>query len=153
MRNRPTKAWWRAYGSLMGEQIELGETKPERSKKKSPSLGDVPTEVQEQVVAATWLSKKNIPFYHIPNGGYRNALEGAKFKRMGVKAGVPDLCIVVSRKGYHGLYIELKRVSGGTLSDSQKFWGELLTKQGYLWKEAKGAKEVIEIVEDYFDDK
>lgn len=31
---------------------------------------------------------------HIPNGGSRNAIEGAKFKKMGVRAGVPDYLVM-----------------------------------------------------------
>lgn len=46
--------------------------------------------------------------FHIPNGGSRNKLEAANLKRQGVKAGVPDLFLPVSRGGYHGLFIELK---------------------------------------------
>lgn len=32
--------------------------------------------------------------FHIPNGGKRGKIEAAILKGMGVKAGVPDLCIV-----------------------------------------------------------
>lgn len=46
--------------------------------------------------------------FHVPNGGKRNAAEAARFKAMGVKAGVPDLCLPVARGGYAGLYIEMK---------------------------------------------
>ena len=46
--------------------------------------------------------------YHVPNGGSRNEIEAANLKRQGVKAGVPDLALPVARKGYHGLYIEMK---------------------------------------------
>ena len=47
-------------------------------------------------------------FHHSPNGGKRNALEGAKFKRMGVLAGVPDVLIFNNNYSYNGLAIELK---------------------------------------------
>jgi hypothetical protein len=106
-------------------------------------------EAYEQVVAATWLEKNNILFYHIPNGGRRNMLEAVKFKRMGVKAGVPDLCIPLARKGYHGLYIELKRVSGGSVSEAQRYWLEELQRQGYDVFVAKGADELIKYVKNY----
>ncbi len=109
----------------------------------------IPKEDQEQIVAATWLTKNNIPFYHIPNGGKRNAMEGVKFKRMGVKAGVPDICIPLARKGYHGLYIELKRQKGGVLSESQAYWRDLLRRNGYDWFLAEGADELIKYVKDY----
>ncbi len=52
--------------------------------------------------------------YHIPNGGLRSKREGAKFKALGVKAGVPDLHIFVPRMGFHSLYIEMKAKKGAT---------------------------------------
>lgn len=47
-------------------------------------------------------------FCHVPNGGKRNAIEGAKFKRMGVLAGVPDILIFNKNYSFDGLAIELK---------------------------------------------
>ena len=109
----------------------------------------VPYEYQEQIVAANWLTKNNIPFYHIPNGGRRNAIEGAKFKAMGVKPGIPDICVIVAKNGYHGLYIELKRKTGGDVSEMQKFWMWELRRQGYDVFLANGADELIKYVQNY----
>lgn len=108
-----------------------------------------PKEDQEQIVIATWLAKSNIPFYHIPNGGRRNMLEALKFKRMGVKAGIPDICIPVARKGYHGAYGEVKRRVGGVVSESQAYWMEELRRQGYYVFVGNGADEFIEHVKNY----
>lgn len=68
--------------------------------------------------------------FHIPNGGKRNAREAARFKRMGVKPGVPDLFLPVPRGRFHGLFIELK-ASKGKLSDYQKQWLQELESSGY----------------------
>ena len=148
MRSQRAK-WARVYGSQDGEQLELGDkdNSPKVSKVKASLF--CPTEIQEQIVVATWLSIKNIPYYHIPNGGYRDYREALKFKRMGVKAGVPDLCICVARGGYYGLYIELKRMVGGRISDAQLLWKEILEYEGYKWVEAKGSEECIKIIEGY----
>ena len=108
-----------------------------------------PLESDEQSRAVCWLSKNNVVFYHVPNGGKRNWLEAVKLKRMGVKSGVPDLCIPMARKSYHGLYIELKRKTGGSLSDNQKYWLEELARQGYDTFVACGADELIEYVKNY----
>jgi hypothetical protein len=140
------KNYWRAVKSLYGEQIELGGIKG-GSVKKDALRED--TEVCEQIRVATWLAKKRIVFYHIPNGGYRRFEEAVKLKNMGVAAGVPDICIPIARKGYHGLYIELKRESGGKLSEAQRYWGEVLMAEGYAWHEAKGARECIGIICHY----
>ncbi len=131
------KAWNFGYDNLIIK-------KPPKNIKKV-----IPKEQDEQFAAVAWLKLKNIPFYHIPNGGYRNPIDGAKFKRLGVSAGVPDICVTLARKGYHGLYIEIKRVYGGRLSDSQIAWRDILVQNGYCWFEAKGAEECIKFVENY----
>lgn len=58
--------------------------------------------------------------YHIPNGGARSKATAGRLKAEGVKAGVPDICLPVSRDGYHGLYIELKRERGGKISQARQ---------------------------------
>lgn len=35
--------------------------------------------------------------FHVPNGGKRSKVEAARFKAMGVQAGVPDLFLPVPR--------------------------------------------------------
>lgn len=147
---KPTKAFWKGYSELYGEQIELEEGDSLGSPKKTaPRALNCPTEQQEQFTAVAWLRKKGVPFYHVPNGGRRDYIEAAKFKRLGVSAGVPDLCLPIARKGYHGLYIELKRVSGGKLSETQMTWRDILLREGYAWYEAKGAADLIQFVENY----
>ncbi len=141
-----SKRYTRLVGALYGGQAEL-DGLPALTRKQR--IDSSPFEYQEQMVAATWLTKNNILFYHVPNGGYRRAEEAAKFKAMGVKAGVPDLCIPIARGSHHGLYIELKRVCGGTLSEAQKFWMAELRKQGYDCYEAKGAQDLINYVQNY----
>lgn len=109
----------------------------------------VPSEDQEQIVAATWLRKNNILFYHIPNGGKRSLSEGAKFKAMGLQAGVPDICVPMARRGYHGLYIELKRKWHSVVSEKQQFWLEALAKEGYCTHVAYGSEDLIRLVKQY----
>lgn len=69
--------------------------------------------------------------YHIPNERKCSPQEGARLKRMGVKAGVPDLCLPSPKGKYHGLYIELKSKTGRP-TEPQKWWQAELTEQGYL---------------------
>lgn len=81
--------------------------------------------------------------YHCPNGGSRDKREAAKLKAMGTKPGVPDLMLPIKRAGYSGLYIELKKLKGGKVSDEQREWLDHLRKEGfgaivcYGWLEAK----------------
>lgn len=99
---------------------------------------------------ATYLTKKNILFFHCPNGGKRNYREAIKFKRMGVMAGIPDFVIPVARKEYHGLFIELKRKVGSNTSDNQKWWLERLNAEGFRAVICFGFEEAVLAVEDYF---
>jgi hypothetical protein len=97
-----------------------------------------------------------IRFTASANGGSRNLIEAAKFKRMGVSPGFPDIFIPipifpyrVDEKGYHGLFIELKRKSGGKLSDYQIDWLEFLRQQGYWADCCAGFDEAKDVVLRY----
>lgn len=87
--------------------------------------------------------------YAIPNGGNRNVVTAKKLKAEGVKAGVPDLCLPVPRGNYHGLYIELKRTKGGSVSAEQTRWMDALRGQGYRAEVCKGAEEAWNCIKDY----
>ena len=108
------------------------------------------TEAQHQAALIKWSQlpqvREKYPelklLHHIPNGGKRDSIEAKHLKIQGVKSGVPDLCLPVARKNYHGLYIELKTETGRP-SDNQKWWIEQLNGQRYKavichgWEEAK----------------
>lgn len=84
------------------------------------------------------------------NGILTNAQFGAKLKRLGRKKGFPDLLLPVrSRNGSSGLFIELKRRSGGVLSESQQWWQSQLQAQHYRVEICYGAKHAIEVIKDY----
>jgi len=154
---RPTRKYWNAYKGLYGEQGELGVSQgigePEKERHEASICVNkvCKTEEEEQFTVHWWLMQRNIIHHHSPNGGYRNAQEGLKFKRLGVSPGFPDFIFPYARQGYHGLFIELKRVKGGKLSEYQKWWRDFLMKGGYAWFEAKGAKDCIKIVCDYLN--
>ena len=108
------------------------------------------TEAQHQAALIKWSQllqvREEYPelklLHHIPNGGKRDTIEAKHLKAQGVKSGVPDLCLPVARKEYHGLYIEMKTETGKP-SDNQKWWIEQLNGQRYKavichgWEEAK----------------
>jgi len=110
----------------------------------------VPKEYEEQVKLVKYLDYKGFLFYHCPNGGSRDMREAVKFKRLGVKSGVPDICIPMPSNGYHGCYIELKRKIGGNISLKQRQWVEALKVQGYAAYICKGADDAIQIIDNYF---
>ena len=101
-----------------------------------------PTESQEQKSLFKWwrVYSRHAPhlvMYHIPNGGRRDAITGARLKAEGVVAGVPDIFLAVPRQGFHGLYVELKRQKGGSLESSQEYRVEVCMG----WWEAREAIE------------
>lgn len=87
--------------------------------------------------------------HHVPNGGKRGKTEAARLKRMGVKPGVPDLCLPVARGGYHGLYVEMKRRDGGRVSSEQRAWLAALHAGGYCALVAEGHEQAIAAIRDY----
>ena len=84
-------------------------------------------------------------------------LEAVKLKRMGVRAGYPDIFLPVRRSGLSGLFVEMKRESlrpktergKGGLSDDQAWWLRELWKQGFQASIAWGFDEAREIIEGY----
>lgn len=86
--------------------------------------------------------------HHSPNGGKRNAIEAAKFKAMGVRAGFPDLILCIARHGYHGLFIELKTAKGRQ-SDNQKYYQCVLEEQGYRYMVIRSLEDFINEIKSY----
>lgn len=121
----------------------------------------VATEHEEQATLVEWsaTAAARHPELHllfaIPNGAAlaskstgrrgRFSRQAMKLRAEGLRPGVPDLCLPVPRGKYHGLFIEMKRTKGGTLSAEQREWLASLTVQGYCaircngWLEARAA--------------
>ena len=87
--------------------------------------------------------------YHVPNGGSRDPREAHNLRMQGVKPGVPDLCLPVPRNGYAALYIEMKRKSGGVLSDNQRVWLKALNRAGNRAVVCNGFDEARETILEY----
>jgi len=90
----------------------------------------------------------------IPNGmAVSSIAEASRAKRTGRKAGVPDMCLPVPAKGFHGLYLELKR-TGGTPCDvrpEQSWWLAQLGLQGYCVSVAYGWEEAVGFIKQYLE--
>jgi len=79
-------------------------------------------EHQVQKAIAQYLDLRKVCWFAVPNGGQRNKIVAAKLKAEGVKAGVPDICVIHDGQVY---FLEVKKPktanSGkGTLSKPQK---------------------------------
>lgn len=108
-------------------------------------------DLQKHCVNWFRLSYKDVLIWANGNGGKRDVVTGAKMKAEGVLAGVLDLTIAAARKGYHGLYIEMKNGKKGVLSRSQKDMIEYLRAQGYKAEVARTFDEFTKIVKEYLD--
>ena len=91
-----------------------------------------------QEACVTWFDmqypKLSRLLHHSPNGGKRNAREGARFKAMGTRAGFADLIFLFPANGYHGLFIEMKtKQKTSRQSKTQKEFQEIVEKQGYKY--------------------
>lgn len=122
---------------------------------RSKKFNRVPTEDQEQMAVMSWAHRTKFKdgrlsdyLFHIPNGGSRNIIEATKLKKMGVKAGVPDLQLIVPNGEVHGLWIELK-AQKGKLQPSQQIMIQRLEAQGYMCKVCFGADEAISEIKKY----
>ena len=115
----------------------------------------VATEHDEQVSLFQWAAHMSGKYpelrlmHAIPNGGLRNPVVASKLKAEGVKAGVPDIFLPVAKGGYHGLFIEMKRVKGWKLSAVQNQWIADLLRQGYAVYKCEGWVKAKECVEAY----
>ncbi len=109
-----------------------------------------PTEAQEQIALVEWCDLMRIKIIHIPNEGKRTLYSGRELARMGLRRGVPDLFIPAARKGFHGLFIELKRIKGGRVTEYQQKWIDTLNNRGYLAIVCYGADEAIAEIKRYF---
>ena len=88
--------------------------------------------------------------HHIKNETPDGAAAVAVDKAMGVRKGVPDLCMPVARGCYHGLYIELKTPKGRP-SDEQLWWIDTLNEHGYHAQVCYGWRSAQEVVEWYLN--
>lgn len=88
--------------------------------------------------------------YHVPNEGKRSAVTGGKLRQMGLRSGVPDICLPVPKGEYIGLYIELKKV-GGRLTDNQAVWLEMLERYGHCVAVCYGAEDAETVITAYLE--
>ena len=86
--------------------------------------------------------------YAVPNGGDRNLRVARKLKAEGVLAGVADLCLPAARRGYHGLYLEMKSEEGVTTKEQKEFLCGV-SAEGYCAVIAQGVDEARATLEWY----
>lgn len=117
-----------------------------------------PTEDQVQMSILQWahlIKHKGRPLadylVHTPNGGDIGGKRGDKLRKMGVKAGYPDLMLDIAKGIYHGLRIELKRKRGGKVSAAQIERLAMLNDEGYYAVVCKGYQEATQTIRAYIN--
>jgi hypothetical protein len=121
-----------------------------------------PTEDQEQINFCEYLEALKVRFFAVPNGMYIGKDEKdeennarfaylAKMKKMGFKKGVLDLVILSTTKSgrYNILFLEMKKVEGGKVSDAQQEWIDWLHANHHAVAVAKGCDAAIRIFNKY----
>jgi hypothetical protein len=103
-----------------------------------------------QKAVARYLDTIRVLWFHCPNEIKASPQYLKKRKLLGVKSGVPDVCILEPNKDYKGLFIELK-VGYNKPSENQKKWIENLEKRGYKTLISYSLDEVIDVVNDYLN--
>lgn len=110
------------------------------------------SEEQQALIQWTELQMNKYPelelLFHIPNGGKRHIAVAKKLKAEGVKSGVPDLCLPVPKREFHGMYIEMK-VPGNSPTKNQKVWIKNLKAQGYYVVVCYGWEKAAEELKKY----
>jgi len=104
----------------------------------------------EAFAFAEYLDYLGVRFTHIPNETWTPSWgQKIKNKKKGVRKGPPDYLIIVRNRL---IFIELKKIKGGVVSDEQRGWLEDLNNcfgvDAYV---AAGCEEAIKIVNRYLE--
>ena len=110
-----------------------------------------PSEHDEQCVLVEALEMLGCRYFAIPN--YRKLDKGfvlwTYLLKEGFAKGIPDVFVCEARPPYHGMFIEMKRRSGGVVSPEQNEWHAALRARGYYVTVARGAGEAISEATNY----
>lgn len=108
----------------------------------------IPTEHEEQRELVRWFRQTwpGVRIFAVPNGGARSKATAGRLKAEGVASGVPDLFVPAWR-----LWIEMKRVKGGSLSPEQRAIIKYLESVGYWVVVGKGAEDAKRQISAFFD--
>ena len=130
------------YSSARAEEGRNIAT-PQKKQNNQVVVGTIPTEHEEQRALCRYLRQKGLAYYAIPNAGRRSLGAASWARAEGLRAGVPDLCVLPPRSDGGPIWIELKRQSGGRTSPAQAEWIERLKGLGYRARVCAGAADAV----------
>lgn len=108
------------------------------------------TEHDLQCAICDYLDIRRVCYWAVPNGGKRSKTESARFKKEGVKSGVPDISIVHDGM-YYGLEVKKPKTltPKGRLSKNQKNMIERIETAGGDVKVVYSVQDTIEAFIDW----
>jgi VRR-NUC domain-containing protein len=86
-----------------------------------------------------WRGLPELFAFHVPNGGYRPAVEAKIFKSLGVIPGVPDV-LILYRGRLHALELKTK---GGRLTETQRRTHEDMRRAGAFTATCYGVDDAL----------
>jgi hypothetical protein len=116
-----------------------------------PSEHDLQVAIMAECETLALVDPRYSLLFAIPNGGQRHPAVAAKLRAEGVRPGVPDLCLPVASRGYHGCWLELK-VGRNRPTVHQIAWCDALREQGHFVATVyDDAAVVLDIIAWYLD--
>lgn len=83
--------------------------------------------------------------FAVPNGGSRNIIEATNLKRQGVKTGVSDVILLISKKGFSCLCLEFKTETGRQSDEQIEFQWQVESFRG-KYVVVRSVKQAIDIM-------
>ncbi len=118
-----------------------------------PTASRIPTEHEEQAAVVAWCEATygKYSIFAIPNMVKCSFATASYLRKEGKRPGVPDLMIPGKHGPFLGLFIEMKRMEGGKVSEEQAAWIAALERMGYAVHVCEGADEAMRIIKAYKD--
>lgn len=125
------------------------------------------TEDHEQRCVIEWAALVKVPrgamagrklgefLFAIPNGAHlsgspgQRAAQMARLKKAGLMVGVSDLFLSLPASARHGLYIEMKRIGPGKVSEEQTEFATKMMQAGYCVALCRGFERAKAAIEQY----
>ena len=150
--------WCDEYGinkSTVCSRLLAGYTEAEAILLPTHKRGISMSEDDIQIAVCRYLDQKGLKYWHTPNETWTSSwATKARNKKKGVKAGIPDLTILIPSQlgtGFITLYMELKTETG-SMSESQKEWQEVFdTVNACEFRCCHGLEEAIDMIDSFLD--
>lgn len=126
------------------------QQQPQKRRRGAPEM-----RIQAECVKVAWNEFPETRFclFHVANEVDRpdsSPMIGARRRAEGIVRGVSDLILLLPRKGYHALCIEMKTESGYQ-SSFQKNWQSIVESNGYKYVICRSADQFRQELKDYLE--